>query len=142
MKVSLKELVVLIKETIAAKMPEIVSFDFLPPDLNNTVRKEFPKVYFYTQEAFTLQENTNIVPLYFRFCDVMYGANNAWERDLEIKSDMLQAASKLFDLVEFQEVITGRINVSALPFDNDLNNGISGVECTVNFILEKPSHLV
>ena len=143
MNISLKEIVEGIKSEVADKIPELkevkYTFDFWQ---NRDGDKNFPKLYLIANENVTFGELTNTIPLTMRFCDVSRAKDKSEQLDLEIKSDMIQVASKLMDILQEKGYFNGDLNLSAIPFDNELNDGLSGIDITPDFVLKKPCYNV
>lgn len=143
MNISLKEIVEGIIDVVDSDIEEIVlaeyTFDF---QFDHKKAKDYPKLSIIANQTITIGENTNTIPLLLRFSDVATGRQNAILRDKEIKSDMIQAASKLFDILQTKGYFEGDLTISLEPFDNELNNGLSGVDAIVNFIAKKPCYEV
>ena len=139
---SLKELVEGIQDIVEFSLSDeikkcVYTFDF---GQDTRKAKDFPALFILSDQNGTIGENTNTVSLTMRFCDVSLSSNNSESKDKEIKSDMIQAASKLFDLMQVEGYFDGDLSIAYSPFDNELNNGLSGIDCTINFTLEKPCY--
>jgi len=143
MKISLKEVIEGIQDLVETSVPELkralYTFDFSQDTQKN---KDYPALFIVSNQNFTIGENVNTTPLLLVFCDVTGGRLNDIDRDKEIKSDMLQAASKLLDLMQVNGYIDGDISVDAQPFSYGLNNALSGIDCIVPITIEKPCYEV
>lgn len=143
MKNSLKEAIEGIQDLVASSVPEIkktlYTFDF-NQDIDKA--KDWPCLFIVGNQNFTIGENINTIPLLLVFCDVVHGRQSAAERDKEIKSDMIQAASKLLDLMQSDGYFDGEISVDAQPFSYGLNNALSGIDCIAPIVIEKPCYNV
>jgi len=146
MKVSPKEIIESIEAKIGSVLTdEIVKYDYVysVDQIDTDSKKDYPRVYCAWNESADLNDNYNSVTLAYYFCDVMFGKSSSIQRDYEIKSDMLQAASKLFDDLSREEFFQSATpSISYTPFSNRFDNGISGVEVTVTLALEKPCYNV
>jgi len=140
-KVSLKEIIEDIITIVSEEFTdsELVAaeytFNFAP---DNAKAKDFPRLFLIANENITIGERTNTIPITMRFCDVVGSRNNAIDKDKEIKSDMIQAASKLFDILQDRSFFDGDLTISLAPFDYEMNNSLSGVDATPNFFTDKP----
>ncbi len=143
MKISAKEII----ESVESKIDSLLIQDYViereyvytNDQIDTDGKKNFPKVYYWWNDAGSLNENYNTVVMGFVFCDVMQGKTNANTRDYEIKSDMLQAASRLFDNISRDAFFeNAQPSFSYDPFSNRFANGLSGVQVTVTFAIEKP----
>jgi hypothetical protein len=143
MKISAKEIIeTVITQTNSLLIPDqIVRIDYVQSDdqVDTDGNKDFPRIYFNWSDAGTLEENFNTITLDFLFCDVMASKTNSKKYDYEIKSDMMQAASKLFDNLSREEFFqNANPTFTYNPFSNRFNNGMSGVEVSVTFVVSKP----
>ncbi len=143
MKNSLKEVIEGIQDLVENNIPELKRVDYTF-DFSQDVEKakDFPALFIVSNQNFTIGENTNNVPLLLVFCDVAGGRLTDAEKDKEIKSDMIQAASKLFDLMQADSYFNGEVSVNAQPFSYGLNNALSGIDCIVDISIEKPCYNV
>ena len=146
MKISPKEIIETVESKISTVLSdEIVTYDYIYTDdqIDIDGTKNFPRIYFHWNEAGALNENNNSMVLVFMFCDVMESKTNSKKKDYEIKSDMMQAASKLFVTLSREPFFeTATPSFSYQPFSQRGNNGLAGVQVTVTFALEKPCYNV
>lgn len=144
MKNSLKELkegIETLIDSLLVDEGQIESYEYIASNDQVDISKvnQFPKIYIVADQGITLEDTYNSIQMKFIFCDVMQAKTNSVKYDLEIKSDMIQAASKLFDNLGREEYFADAFPSIALePFSGAYNNGLSGVEATVTFAIEKP----
>jgi len=143
MKISAKEII----EAVEAKIDSNLLSDYIVQrnyvysndQIDTDGRKNYPRVYYWWNDSGALNENYNTMVMGFNFCDVMGGKTNSLKRDYEIKSDMLQAASILFDNISRDPFFEGaNPSFSYDPFSDRFENSLSGVQVTVTFAIEKP----
>lgn len=142
MKISAKEII----ESVESKIDTLLSGEIVQRDyvysndqIDTDGQKDFPRVYYWWNNDGQLNENYNTVVLGFIFCDVMGGKTNSLKRDYEIKSDMLQLASRLFDNISRDPFFeSANPSFSYTPFSDRFENSLSGVQVNVTFAIEKP----
>lgn len=140
--ISLKEVVENITTIIENDMPEIITVTYQSPELINTsLDKDFPKINIYWDADGKVMQLVNQLPLHIAILDVARGNKNESLIDLEVKSDCLQYASKLLDLMQVQELdyFNGDLNENITPLSKDYNDGSSGVMMSPNITLWKPA---
>lgn len=143
MNISLKEIAEGIIDVVNESIDELVTAEYTFEFIYDSKKaKEYPKLSIIANQNITIGERTNTIPLLLRFSDVAVGKNNTPLKDKEIKSDMIQAASKLFDILQTKGYFDGELSLTAEPFDHELNNGLSGIDVIANFVTEKPCYEV
>lgn len=146
MKISPKEII----ETIESKIDTVLDglvvakdYVYTNDQIDTDGRKDYPRVYYWWNDAGALADNHNTMVMGFIFCDVMGGKTNSLKRDYEIKSDMVQAASKLFDNLSRDPLFPSfNQSISYDPFAGRFSNDLSGIQLTVTFAIEKPCYNV
>lgn len=144
MKISPKEII----ETIESKITTVLSSEIVTYNYVSTLdqvdidaKKNFPRVYFNWSSSGSLNENNNTVVITFMFVDVAEGKSDSVKRDYEIKSDMLQAASKFVDNLSREELLPDfQYAVSYDPLSGRYNNGLSGIQFSLTFAIEQPCY--
>ena len=146
MKISGKELIEDIRSTITTLLSdEIIRNDYISSndEIDTTGTKQWPRVYIRWTDDGSLDINTNTAVLGFLFLDVSTSKTNKSKKDYEIKSDMVQAASKLFDnLIREDYFGEATPTLGYTPVSNAYDNGLSGIMMTVTFNLAKPCYNV
>lgn len=143
-KISAKELI----EAVEAKIDSLLiankylvkrNYVYTNDQIDTDGLKDFPRLFYWWNDSGSLNENYNTVVLGFVFCDVMTGKQSELKRDYEIKSDMLQAASILFDDLSRDPVFDAfGTSISYTPFSDRFANGLSGIQASVTFSITKP----
>lgn len=137
-RVSVKELIEGIATIVEERIPEIITVKYT--GIPNTEKaKEFPQLFIFLDNNVTIDENINTVPLTLWFVDVQISQSLEWRKDYEIKSDMIQAASKLFDILQ-NEGWLDSVNVTLTPLTSDMQDGLSGMQAIPTFNLQKPCY--
>lgn len=144
MKISIKELVESIIDLADNNLDHIVrtSYVISADDIDIKKAKDYPALFMLLDTTATVSENSNIIALSFYFIDAVVSQNDSYLKDLEIKSDLMQEASKLFDLMQTNGIRFDALDISLSPFSGRFNDGMGGWSTTVNFNIAKPCFTV
>ena len=100
--------------------------------------KVWPYLFIFLEESASIQQQTNNVVFTLRFLDVAEGLNEKMGRDLQIKSDMIEAASILIDYLQNDGVLVNAIDTTFSPVYVQYGDGLSGIQISINFPIQRP----
>lgn len=144
MKISIKELIDSIIDIADTNLEHIVRTQYVMSLEGIDIRKakDWPAIFILLDTPAQLLENTNAIPISFYFLDAAIARKDQVISDLEIKSDLMQSASKLFDLLEVNGIKFQALAESLTPITADFNDGLSGWSVTATFNIAKPCYEV
>ena len=143
MKISLLEAINEVIDVANEKLDNIVDARYVvsEEDIDINKAKNFPALFIMLTTPSTLNDGFNVANLTLYFLDASTSQNNEIEKDLNIKSDLFQQASKLLDELQLLGSIQ-TVNSSLEPFSGRFNNGLSGWTTSLSINIKKPCYNV
>ena len=136
---SIKQTIELIESAIQTNFTDEVPSVYFDKFTDLEGEKKYPAIsYYYADSGSQLALNNNVLSLTFQFLDVISGRNNKNDRRKEVVSDMYDLASRIVQHLRQEEGLLIDPAIPTALFDNRYNNGLGGVELTINITMIKP----
>jgi len=136
---SIKQTIELIESAIETNFSDEVASVYFDKFTDLEGEKKYPAIsYYYADSGSQLNLNNNVLSLTFEFLDLISGRNNKNDRRKEVVSDMYDLASRIVQHLRQEEGLLIDPSIPPDLFDNRYNNGLGGVEFTLNITMIKP----
>lgn len=134
---SVRQLVDSIREIAVDDLAGLFQTVYYGSEFKEYRTKDYPMCWYFVQGNGSFENNYVSIPVTFRLLDVVGSLNNLDEKDINVKTAMVRASDLLVQRMRAVGLFYGDITQTLEIVYYQDTHGMSGVEFTINCIIQK-----